>query len=1007
MGLDEAAAEMAAEGIPIEDGGHLYSILIAEDTPALSAYDRIYQEGWDARKATDRAERMRKRQREKDARVKALLGRQDFRAEKEAMTAAARHMIGAKNAGEAASPRPYIRERDKHRRLADKALRAGDSEAFNSHKRLEVLNSIAAREALKAGKEEDAAINFLRKYANRAAKEAFGVAPPYLAQIDAMLERFDLRRRTPGPGEGDGAPLPDLGKFAEDMKARGEVILIPDKILNANFRKHWSKLTLDELRDLRDAAKSLEHAGRFQNRLFKSERNRNADQAVAEMVKKIEAYYKVKGSPAFKWDTETRSKARKLIDGAASFAESLETAEFICRALDGYEDMGPAYSYIFLPVRNAVAEETLKLNETFAKVRDLTVRVFGTDTLKMKAETIDVSDTGIAETDTDGRPTGKPMASMRRDTFTAFLLNCGNAGNWQRTRDGWFQHVIGNSREETVAMRDGLMRRLMDKATKQDWDFVQGLWDVAESLRPMVGETHEIMTGVSPRWVDAVPVSTKFGTYRGGYWPIVTDTRYSERAAVREEVREHMAAIDFDYLAGSTRADHRKARADSVPGRPPLLSLGVVDRHLVTVVHDAVFAPVIRDANMLIRRKAFRDAVELALGDGKNQTLNHWLRAVAANNKNNGLAKDWTDRFLNGAKTGVTMMGLGANFAGAFMQTLGYFPLAGKIGPLRAVRAILRYVASPRRTHDFVLSKSAFMREQMGGQDRDVRDITRKWSAEGGGKIDALRGAMLWQYSFFQNLCNIPGWMEAYSLGMEKFSLDEKKAIGYADMVIRTTQGAGSIADLTAFETSGEWKKMFTMFYSWFRVRHNMMVEAGRRIRHEPGAPRKLGIALNFALAAVILPALAERLIREGGPDDDEKWAQWLVRHSAWAAITAPAAGVPFARDIAPVAENAWNREARAGGGYRFTPLASAFESSARLFGAAAGAIHDGMEDGWGEADFGAVMKPALDFSGYAFALPVRQARNALEEAAGVWEGTGSAEEAAYRLLLGRRRQNR
>jgi hypothetical protein len=65
-------------------------------------------------------------------------------------------------------------------------------------------------------------------------------------------------------------------------------------------------------------------------------------------------------------------------------------------------------------------------------------------------------------------------------------------------------------------------KKFIDALSKQDWDFVQGAWDLLEGdLRPLVREVMEKMTGVSPEWVEAAPVVTKHGTYRGGYYPIL------------------------------------------------------------------------------------------------------------------------------------------------------------------------------------------------------------------------------------------------------------------------------------------------------------------------------------------------------------------------------------------------------------------------------------------------------------------------------------------------------
>ncbi|MDR1651786.1 MAG: hypothetical protein LBR87_08365, partial [Synergistaceae bacterium] len=1007
-GLDEAAAEMKAEGIPVEDGDHLYRLLMGEDAPQLSAYDVIYQEGYAARRADERAalEKKRGEAKKKKARgrVIAMETQEYFKAKTEDIKNTARHLLGTKNAEEAADPRPYIRMAEKYGDLADKALRERNEEDFRRYKEMQLLNRQIAREAVKSKREEDTMLNFLRKYANRPARQSFGVSPRYLEQLDAMLERFDLRRKVPrAEGEAE-TPVPNLEKFAAEMEAAGEPIFIPDRILNANFRKHWSKMTLEELRDLYSAAKNIEYVGKNQGRFLRSAHSQSIDQTVYGIVKKIKEYYKVKGASEFLADPEKRTKQEKLFQNPQDFLDSLEAAEFLVRALDGYEDLGEAHQAIFQPIRDALARETLTLNETFAKVSKLVMDVFGTDNPRFKEMTIDLD---IPVWDVEGKQTGGKK-SLSRDQFIAALLNLGNEGNRQRARDGWFRYAVGKDAADTRAIREAYLQKLLDRATEQDMKFVQGLWDIAESLRPLVKETHEIMTGVTPEWVEARPLVTKFGTFRGGYWPIVTDTRYSKRAARQEELSQLMGTIHLDHLAGATKSGHRKERADNVFESPPALDIGIVDRHLMTVIHDAALAPAVRDVSRIIHHPMFQDAVKRALGDNKNHALNHWVRAVAGNNRNNGIAKDSQDRMIGKWQQGIVMMGMGMNLAGAVIQTTGYIPLAGKIGPLRTIRAMFRGMAFPRETYELAFSKSAFMREQINGQDRDVRRMAEKWTMNGRGKLDAVRGLMLSQYAFFQNLCNIPGWAESYNLGLKKFGADETKAVSYADMVIRTTQGSGSIADLTMFETSGNWKKIFTMFYSWFRVQANLNREFYRRIVHEPGGLHKLGLFINCALSVNILPRLVERIIRAQGPDEGEEWPRWLLREAAAGMFLSPVESIPVVRDLAAGAE-AWMRYRGRGGGYRFTPLSAAMESAARLIGNAVSEGYDviayddyGIED----VDWVQIARDSSHFAGYTYGLPVLQAEkwlNAFMDSVNDEEAFLSS---ALRIISGKRRND-
>jgi hypothetical protein len=62
--------------------------------------------------------------------------------------------------------------------------------------------------------------------------------------------------------------------------------------MNQNYRKHWTKMTHDELMNLRDTIKSLEHAGKFRKKLLTSDRKRDIRQVVQEIVRNIKEYYR-------------------------------------------------------------------------------------------------------------------------------------------------------------------------------------------------------------------------------------------------------------------------------------------------------------------------------------------------------------------------------------------------------------------------------------------------------------------------------------------------------------------------------------------------------------------------------------------------------------------------------------------------------------------------------------------------------------------------------------------
>jgi hypothetical protein len=114
----------------------------------------------------------------------------------------------------------------------------------------------------------------------------------------------------------------------------------------------------------------------------------------------------------------------------------------------------------------------------------------------------------------------------------AFALNMGNEGNKDKLLGGY------NMTE------DQAWELLNANMLKEDWDLVQDIWDDINSLWPEIEALHKRVTGIAPPKVEAVTLTTPYGQYRGGYYPVVYDRRLSavgERAAKKliTLTREH------------------------------------------------------------------------------------------------------------------------------------------------------------------------------------------------------------------------------------------------------------------------------------------------------------------------------------------------------------------------------------------------------------------------------------------------------------------------------------
>ena len=296
------------------------------------------------------------------------------------------------------------------------------------------------------------------------------------------------------------------------------------------------------------------------------------------------------------------------------------------------------------------------------------------------------------------------------------------------------------------------------------------------------------------------------------------------------------------------------------------------------------------------------------------------------------------------------------------MQPLGYFPLAHRIGGVNAALAVLKGLRHPEETWRLAHEKSAFMREQMDGTNAEVRNLRQNWSSQGK-KLNAVQDRMLSIYPFFQNMCNVPGWCQSYYVGMKKFNGDEKEAIAYADAVIRQTQGASGIADLSTFERGGVVARFFSMFYSWFRVQYQMQTEAIRKAYYGRGLKGRMGDLASYVFYVLVAQSVAEGLLRGDLPDDEDdpllvSWAKWTAKRATVSTLST----LPMVRDATSFVDNNF--------GYRVSPAASAFESVYRLGESAKKFLSD-PDDEWTDAVD--LLEPAATVAGYYYGVPNRK----------------------------------
>jgi hypothetical protein len=147
-------------------------------------------------------------------------------------------------------------------------------------------------------------------------------------------------------------------------------------------------------------------------------------------------------------------------------------------------------------------------------------------------------------------------------------------------------------------------------------------------------------------------------------------------------------------------------------------------------------------------------------------------------------------------------------------------------------------------------------------------------------------------------------------LSVKPGSVDEARAVAYADQMVRLTQGSGKKSDLAAAQRGGELERMFTAFYSWFNAMFNLASLTVSEVKWADATRDKAGIAASFLFFAwigtqaceIALDALRDRTPDD---DDDDEWAKYLAGKFTgfWTGM------IPLARDAADALIHGWDYE--------------------------------------------------------------------------------------------------
>jgi hypothetical protein len=751
-------------------------------------------------------------------------------------------------------PQLYWNAAQKEGTNAARAVAAGRYEDAVAAKNKQRTAVALHRAAVAALQEADTIEKYAQRMSEKSAQARLGKAgESYQSQVNALLNKFEFSDVTNKALE----KRKTLAEWVADRQKEGLPVELPADVLEAAQRQNYRTVPMDTLREVRDAIKNIDALARLKNELLSSKDKRTYEERRDALVANIRAKNKVReGELEFR-----RADERKHL--VADWFGSMKKIATLAEQLDGFQEGGPMWDLVIRPLNDAADREVARRQKE-GKAYDAIIqkhypgKALGEWSQKRHIPAL--------------------RASLSKEAMLAVALNWGN----ETSRD----RLLSDPKRRWDRRQ---IDAILDQLDARDWQFVQDTWDFVDTFWPEIADKQFRLTGLRPEKVEGVPVDTKFGRLRGGYYPLKYDARLAPSPGINNLVGDAKQSLQAAYIRATTKRGHTKARLEHVE-LPVRLELGVMFEHLDQVVHDLTHHEALIDVSRLLRDPKVSSAIHDVGGDVMFRQFTNALTDIALGKRPGGNVMDRAAQFM---KTGTQVAALGFNLWTAAQQPLGLFNGAARVGPTWVARGMFRWMrdaATMENTLVWIRDVSPFMAARSITANQDISDL-RNRLAEPGGWFDALvrqvssnkvtqqnvTDSFLWHIGLMQRVADVPTWLGAYEKA-KAAKVSDEDAIARADQAVRDSQGSGQLVDLSQVQRGGPIAKLFMVFYSYGNTVYNATARAygETELKNPASVARFIGnLGLLYAFPAVGAVALS-RLFGMTTGDDDDPLADWL-----------------------------------------------------------------------------------------------------------------------------------
>lgn len=864
----------------------------------------------------------------------------------------------------------YIRGFNKARNAFEAAILDGKSDEAIKQKQHQMINHALLAEGKVVADEINAIVRRMKRYAKT--KALASIDQDYMDRIHELLEAYNFRSVT----DRARAEQASFEAWAEGQRAMGHEVHVPIRFRDE--RTNWKDARVSKLLELNDMVQSLIAQGRLKQTLV----NRQAERALAETIDDVESRIlalPARTLPASSTGQEDkpfmqtareegyRRAVTKLMRPGARVREAvtgLLKIEGLMDILDGTKDgTGPLNQFVVKPATEAANTFSTLTEEVMAPII-ARYKSMSKKHAKRLQDFITISELTLNRSihEADQEKLGQPL-TIPRMKLIGLLLNTGNLSNMSKLvgGEGWGD-------PESATDMDRVRQILLSYASKEDLDLVQDIWNGVSKLWPHIARVERELSGIVPEEVVPTPFDTPFGTYSGGYWPVVWDSTRSEMGRkTGEQAESALQGVGFGI---ATPKGHTITRTGAMA--PMEWSVEhVLFGHMNKVISRIAYAPWVRDTLKIVDSARVTGAIRLRLGNEYVAAIKPWIKDQIPSNMADIQGAKFMEKWLTQIRVNMSIAVLGISYTTGLAQTLGMGYSAGTLGE-GSVKAGAKWMALGigktlqlqkkgwGGAQEFVFARSEEMRRRAHEVSQESAEVFRRLRDQDT-VVRRMQAAAFWHIGFIDlNMVAIPTWMGGYHKALS-LGLSEEDAISYAEKVVRLSQSSGRQKDLSAIQRGNAGQKFVSMFYTPSSVFFNQQWEGAQHLK---AGNWSKALAPTFWFLA--MTSIMEAMMSGDWPEDDDEdglggvdIAEWVGRNLMFGLFY----GIPIARDAANAKERIDRGEYAE---YGTTPLSYASQTIARGYKA-------GSKAADGEDVEGKDVKAAVSAVGFLLGLPGNQ----------------------------------